>query len=157
MNREVAEQVLHEKGLSRDDIHGVDRDTVTVGKRYDIAASLRRVCAACGRRRVAATVGSAFAFVGVTLALAGFAASASVVAMVAGFVGGWIYYRAPDVVFEAPDHEWELSKTESDGLSDRDVMLRLAIVRERNEYEKEIREQKRKEARNQSNKPTFRM
>lgn len=140
----VAEQVLHGEGLSRQDIHGVDRETVTVRKRYDIAASLRRACAACGRVRLRRALSVAAVGFGVVAAYTASHAFAIVFAALAVAAVG--VHRAPDVVFERPDPAFERSNTQSDGMTDREVGLRLAIVNERAEYKQELIDKQQKEA-----------
>lgn len=58
---------------------------------------------------------------------------------------------SPEWVFDPPDPAFERSNTQSDGMTDRDVMVRLAIVRERSEYEQEIADEKAERAKRQSN------
>jgi len=154
IQRKVGEQILHDKGLSRRDIHGVDRDTVTVRKRHDFAATLRRACAACGRRRLrrALSVGA----VAQTLVAAYTASHVAAMVLVALWVAVGVVHEAPDVVFEAPAPAYERSNTQSDGMTDREVMERLAIVKERSEYKQELIDDKVDDAKADTNTPTVR-
>lgn len=56
---------------------------------------------------------------------------------VAFVVAVGVVHEAPDVVFEAPDPAFERSNTRSDGMTDKEVMERLAIITERAEYKQE--------------------
>ena len=157
IQRHVAEQVLAGEGLSHRDIHGVDRDTVTVSKRYDLAASLRRVCAACGRRRVFGGVSVGAVVAGV---VAAYTASVWVAVITIGLaLSAFAVLRAPEWAFDRPKPAYAVSNTQSDGMTDRDVALRLAVVNERAEYRQELidKEQKKAEhdARNESNRVRF--
>ena len=136
IQRKVVEQLLHENGLSPADIHGVDRDTVTVRKRHDVAATLRRACAACGRRRL--TGGLSVAFVATSVV------GVHTASYPAGILGAAVAFAAyatataPEWVFDEPGPGWAVSNTQGGGLTDREVMERLAIIRERREYEQEL-------------------
>jgi len=152
LQRKVGEQVLHDKGLSRQDIHGVDRRTVTLRKRYDIAASLRRACAACGRVRLKGALSVAFAaasFVGVHTASYGYGILGAVFA-----VAAYATATAPEWVFDDPDPAYERSNTQSGGMTDKEVMERLAIVRERAEHKQELIDEKTEAAKNKNQTPT---
>jgi len=150
IQRTVSEQYLAEKGVSRTDIHGVDRDVVTVHERHDVAATVRRACAACGRRRLrrALSVGA----IAQTL-VAAYTASYVVAMVAAAFAIAVVaVHEAPDVVFERPGMEWSKGSIRSDGMSDREVAERLAIVNERGEYKQEqIEKQRRRERRRHGN------
>jgi len=152
LQRKVGEQVLHDEGLTRQDIHGVDRRTVAVRRRYDIPASIRRACAACGRVRLA--WGLSFAFVAASL-VGVHTASYGAGILAAGFaVAAYASATAPEWVFERPDPAFEMANTHGDGMTDKEVMERLAIVRERAEYKQEKIDEKVDEARSQNDTPT---
>jgi len=57
-----------------------------------------------------------------------------------------VVHKAPDVVFEPPDPAFERANTQSDGMTDKEVMERLAIITERAEYKQEKIDQQQKEA-----------
>lgn len=154
LQRKVGEQVLHGEGLTRQDIHGVDRRTVAVRQRHDLAASLRRACAACGRLRLTGALSVAFvaaSFVGVHTASyrAGVLAAAFA-------VGAYAAATAPEWVFERPDVAFEIANTQGEGMTDKEVMERLAIVRERAEYKQERIDEKVDEAKSKNDTPTVR-
>jgi hypothetical protein len=135
-------------GLTRRDIHGVDRRGRHVERRHDIAAAVRRTLGRVGRRRSAAAVGTTTAAAGVTGALAGFTKAGAFVVAVAVAVAVAIDRHAPDVVFDADvapkaivTHEHE------DGLTDAEYARRLAIHSERNELKEEKIEARRKKQR----------
>lgn len=144
LQRTATEVVLADRGYSRTDVYGVDRDVVTLTQRFDVGASLRRVCAACGRGRavkVLSVVGAAASVVAAHTAsyAVGVVAALALVAAVAA-------YAAPGWVFDAPGPRWSVGNVQGGGLSDEDVALRMAIMAERDEYREELTEQKRKEA-----------
>jgi hypothetical protein len=60
-------------------------------------------------------------------------------------------YRAPDSVFSEPEPAVERGNTTSEGMTDREVGIRVAIVNERNEYEQELAEEERKKAKREAN------
>lgn len=141
IQREVAESVLHENGLSRQDIHGVDRDLVAAHKRHDFVAYLRRFFDAYGRRGVVAGV-SALTIFAAFLGVAGGSYGLMFVSgVLAGSAAG--LWNAPDFVFNRPDAAFVFGDIEGDGLTDREVMRRLAIVQERDEYREELAEAER--------------
>lgn len=148
----VAETIFAKRGYSRTDVYGVDRDTVTLTERYDLAATVRRVCAACGRRRAVAVV---LGLSSVAWVVSAYTASyATGVTAFALTVAALSIHAVPDHVFERPGPKWSVGNVQSDGLSDYDVALRLAIFRERDEYREEMREKERKKAENNANTPS---
>lgn len=52
--------------------------------------------------------------------------------------GAFVVDMLPDWVFERPDPSFERSKTTSEGMTDREVMERVAIEKERKQYRKEL-------------------
>ena len=154
LQREVAEQILHDHGLSYEAIHGVDRDTVTVRKRYDIAASLRRVCAACGRVRITAAL--SVAFVASSFVATYTASYGAGVGAIAFAVAAYAAATAPEWAYEPPGPAFEKSNTQGGGLTDRDVALRLAIVNERAEYKQELIDEANEDARREADRESRR-
>ena len=141
IQREVGEQVLADNGVSRQDIHGVDRDVVAVTERHDLTATVRRACAAAGRVRLRRAV---LVAVVANAALAAVTASSlAFVAFVVSSLAAAAIRGAPDFVFEDPDPEFTLGSIEGDGLTDHEVMRRLEIVQERDKYREELAERER--------------
>lgn len=151
LQRKVGEQVLHDEGLTRQDIHGVDRRTVAVRQRYDLAASLRRACAACGRVRL--VWGLSFAFVAASVFGVRTASYGGGILAAAFAVAAYGASTAPEWVFERPDPAFEIANTQGDGMTDKEVMERLAIVRERAEYKQERIDEKVDDAQSQNDTP----
>ena len=118
-------------------------------RRFDVAASIRRACAARGRRSVAKVLSAPLFFAGFTAATAGLEWTGTFL-----FVSGLIVLqsapsRLPDVLFEEPGPKKFRSKTLTPGMSDGEVSRRLAIHSERHDLqaekiEKERRKQRRK-------------
>jgi len=98
---EVAEYILTtDGGLNRRDIHGDRRRGTNVERRYDLAATTRRVCGRVGRsgfRRYAGTFGF---IIGVTALLAGLELVAMYIGVLTIVFVVSIVDRIPDVVFD---------------------------------------------------------
>jgi hypothetical protein len=115
---------------------------VSIRRRYDLGALVRRVAAHFGRKVVSGVFGSA----GVVAGLAALLDGSWSVAVVAGALvaASVAVYSAPDWVFEAPDPWFERGSVTSDGMTDKEVMRRFAIATEREAYKEEKREEARK-------------
>lgn len=136
-------------GLTHRDIYGDERSGYHVRKRYDIAATTRRVCAACGRRRIAATCGSTIGAVGIATLLAGLELTGAFVVIVAVAVAVWVDRYAPDRVFDRPSPTVVKTSSSTPGMTENEVNRQLAIHSHRNDLrdEKVERERKRRERR----------
>jgi len=100
------------------------------------------VAAHVGRRALSVGFGVAALVAGVTGGVTGtlWLASVAVLAIAATVA----VYRAPDFVFEAPEPAVERGSIVVDGMTDKEVMRRFAIVTERERYKQEKAEDERK-------------
>lgn len=142
---DVAEYVLTSKaGLTHRDIHGEDRSGYHVTRRHDIAAATRRVLSRVGRRRSAASIATAGMTIGVTALLAGFTEPGVFVAGVAGVLAAAFDRYAPDCLFEAPAPVATVTRSASDGMTQREMNRRLFLHSKREELKEEKIEKRRK-------------
>lgn len=139
---------MHGKGLSHAAIHGFEADTVAVRRRYDLGATTRRVAAHFGRRALSGAFGIAGVVAGVTGGVTG--AFGLVALAVASIAASIAVYSAPDWAFDAPDPVFERGSIVADGMTDKEVMRRFAIVTERDAFEAERVEEERKRAERKS-------
>lgn len=131
--------MLHDAGLDHRAIHGWEADTVSVSRRYDLAAHTRRVAAFAGRRALSVAFGGNAVVAGVTGAATG-TLWLTFVAILLGAVAA-VVYSAPEWCFEAPDPAFERGSLVVEGMTDKEVMRRFAIARERDAYVAERKEE----------------
>lgn len=155
VQRDVAEYILNKHGLDHRSIHGVEQDVVTVRRRYDAVANVKRVCAAVGRRRLLAALSVTFVTTSVWAVLAGLESTLWLPPIFA--LASLAVYLAPDDVFTDPDPAVERGRIVEDGMTDRQVMRRFAIHDERENYrsEKAKEQRKRQERKARSNRTQF--
>jgi hypothetical protein len=147
IQREVAEYILtKDAGLTRRDIHGVERRGRHVERRHDIAATTRRTLGRVGRRRFAMGVATLFGTIGIATALGGLESTGLFVAVVGVAVAAAIDRYAPDVVFDGDVAPKAIVVEEHEpGMSGDEYARRLAIHSKRNEVKEEKIEKRRKE------------
>lgn len=142
LQRETIEQILVDKGVSLREIRGVDRRDVTLRKRHDPGASVRRAMASVGRKRGWAlpTIPAALA-----TAIGGYTGTVWLLAV------GWVlvtlaiaFRYAPEWVYTAPDPITDVTHVREDGMTESELMRRFGIVAEREEYRAEKIEEQRK-------------
>jgi hypothetical protein len=149
IHREIGEQLLHDEGVTRQDIHGVDRTVAIAQTRHDATATVRRVLSAFGRRQVQSASAVAAVACAVVTAFTGTVTVGILAVVCAGVATG--ANRAPDSVFTDPPDTHKVGKIRSDGMTGDEFRRRLAIVQERKKYEQEQREKERKRQRRRAN------
>lgn len=117
-------------------------------ERYDLTATLRRVLAACGKFRLVATL----TVMGSLLSSVAVYARSIGVGLVAGLtlILTYVLILLPQEAYTEPDPVFERGKIESEGMSERDFALRMGIIKERDEYKKELQEEKEREAKREA-------
>lgn len=100
------------------------------------------MAAFAGRRALSVAVGGNAVVAGVTGAATG-TLWLTFVAILLGSIAA-VVYSAPDWCFEAPEPAFERGTIVADGMTDKEVMRRFAIVTERERYRKEVEEKEAK-------------